>query len=203
MKKVNELTDATRFLLPCFGIPHKKYRELGLINCYLSDNNREPVNETDIFIYFLFKPTGNQNYLLNKMIDDFEKKDKDHIVLIEDYDYEGGYIVLVFKFPERFRKDYQLFIEGSYSQFSTEFKDTFPEEKEIGQDEFGVIKGKSLQWMVVHKDIKLKKYQEKKYGICLDDSPEIYHKIIMKNEILSIDEIKKQETNFLTEDIKL
>lgn len=199
MKKDIELTDTTRFLLPCFGISYKRYKELGFLNCFLTDKNRDRINENDIHIYLLFKPIGNQIYLLSKMIDEFEKKDKDHIVLLEDYDYEGGYTILVFKFPERFREDYRLFIEGAYSKFSEDFKKLYPEEKEIGQDEFGTIKGKSLQWMVVNKDPKLKKYQEKKYGFSLEEAPEIYHKIINDNEILDIDTIKHKENNIWNE----
>lgn len=193
MKMENELTDTSRFLLPCFGISYRKLVDLGFINCFLSDKDREPTNETDIHLYLLFKPSGNQVYLLNKMVEDFEKKDKDHLVLLEDYDYEGGFTILVFRFPEKYRNDYKLFLDGGYSRFSEDFKNTFPEEKQIGFDEFGTIKGKSLQWMVVHKDNKLRKYQEKKYGIDLSDAPEYYHKIIMEDEVLDIDAIRTRE----------
>ncbi len=182
------LTDTSRFLLPCFGIPFKRLEELGFLNSYLYDKNREKVNDKDIHIYLLFKPSGNQLYLLQKKIEDFESKDKHNIVLLEDYDYDHGYIVIVFKFPERFRKDYNLFLQGKYSQFSDEFKDFFPEQREVNF-ESETLRGKQLQWMVIHKYPKYKKLQEEKYGFSLDLAPEIYHLPIEEDETLDIDKI--------------
>lgn len=207
IKKLFELTDTGLFLLPCYGRSLKEWKNFGFINCYLSDVDREKVNDTDIHLYLLFKPAteplrvkqlggyetvekDSQSARLQTLIENFEEMDTKHLFLLEDYDYEDGYIVLVLKFPEKFRKDYNRYLRGSYSLFSDEFKKTLPETI-ITEfvNEFNKIEklsGKSLQYMITHKSDRLKEYQEEKYGLDLTDANEYYHKISLENETLNI-----------------
>lgn len=194
-KEKIELTDTSLFLLPCFGRTYKEYKELGFVNCFLSDKNRDKVNEKDIHLYLLFRPDPKQSIRLNTIIEKFEDEDKEHLVYLDDYDYDGGYTVLVFKFPERFRNDYELFIKGKYSKFSPDFKDTIPERK-IAEfvNEFNKpekLAGKTTQWMIINKDPRIKRYVEEKYGIDLDGANEYWHLPIMEKEILNIDKINE------------
>lgn len=207
IKKLYELTDTGLFLLPCYKRSLKDWKNFGFINCYLSDINREKVNDKDIHLYLLFKPNPeaqlvvglggyktmekeSQLIRLQALIESFEELDKDKLVLLEDYDYEGGYVVLVFRLPEKWRKDYNKFLKGHYSLFSEEFKKTMPETiRTEFVNEFNKIEklsGKSLQYMIINKSEKLKEYQENKYQIDLSEADEYYHKIIVKEETLNI-----------------
>lgn len=195
--KVLESTDSTLFLLPCFGIPYKELKELGFINCYIADKHRTKVNERDTHLYLLFRPDPKQALNLIIKIAKLEQQDIDHSVLLEDYNYEDGYTVLVFKFPDRFKKDYDKFLNGKYSRFSKEFQETFPENKVIQfTNEFNKIEklaGKSTQWMIINKDPRIKRFVESKYdGISLDEAPEYWHMPIMEKETLDIDQIQKE-----------
>jgi hypothetical protein len=187
-----ERTDTTKFLLPVYKIGLKRLTELGFINCFLKDEERETVNETDLHLYLLFKTDEEQQKELQKIIGLLEKKEGE-VILLEDYDYSENYMVLVFKFPEKFRNDYQLFIEGKYSHLSDAIQATYPEKTVADFYPFTPLEGKSLQWMVCHKDPALKRFLEQKHDLDLSDAPEYYHLIDMDNETLTENTIKKYE----------
>ena len=50
-----------------------------------------------------------------------EKEYETNHSLIDDYDYEDGFVVLVYKLPSKHHKDYQLIRAGKYSETSKEF----------------------------------------------------------------------------------
>lgn len=187
-----EKTNTTRFLLPCFGIHISKYFELGFINAYLSDKNREKINDKDIHIYLLFKPNNKQLKLLQETI---EKLEEHNNLILEDYDYENNYVVIVFKLPERFKNDYNLYIEGKYSQLSDTITQYYPEEITINYSN-GEATGKSLEWMACNKSPKLKAYLEKKYNIDMTDSQE-YWSIPGPEEVLDISLLLSKEKEII------
>lgn len=207
-KGIDDWTNSSIFLLPCFGISYKEFEDLGFVNCYLADKNREKVNSKDIHIYLLFKPstelmeieqTGGylkleretQHNRLSKKIEELEDLDGDRMVLLEDYDYEGGYIILVLKLPERLREDYNNFLGGKYSKLSTMMKKHYPNDKitkfknEKGQIE--QLLGKSLPLRIIERDITIKKYVEDKYDINLDDCEEYWSVPSLEKETLDIE----------------
>ena len=194
--KKRDATNTTRFLLPAFGVNYKKYEELGFINCYLADKDREKVSE-DIHIYFLFKPQDVvQSAALNKMIENLEEstQNMDNPLLLEDYDYEGGYVVMVLKLNDIYRNDYELFLKGKYSHFSDTFKDIYPEERIIDFHPDDAHPGKYLRWMAIHKDPRLLKWQENKIGVSLQGAEE-YWTIPNQEvtELLDIERIRMEE----------
>lgn len=194
LKKKKDFTDTTTFLLPCLGMSLEELLKLGFVNCYLLDKNREKINEKDVPLYLLFHPDEKQLIKLSTKIELLEEEDPIHSVYLEDYDYEGGYVILVLKFPTRFKKDYNRFLKGRYSLFSDEFKDYYVKEKEVEfinqRDEVEKLAGKSKAWMIVSKDEKWKKYQESKYDISLEDCFEYYHLYKIEDETLDIDLLK-------------
>lgn len=188
-----QFTDTTTFLLPSLGISLETLFKLGFINCYLRDKNREKINEKDVPLYLLFKPDEKQVHALTETIERFEEQEDLQNFYLDDYDYEGGYIVIVLKFPQRFIKDYNRFLEGKYSHFSQGFCKSYSRNVQVTflneKGEIEAITGDSLAWMVVNKDEKIKKYQEKKYDISLDEADEYYSIYKIERETLDIDKI--------------
>jgi len=197
VKKLTDLKNSTnntsKFLLPIFGLKIEELCKLGFINAYLKDVNREPTDDS-IHIYVLFKPDKegkivedrygketkqeSQYEKLVKKIEKLDDEDSTNSIYIEDYDYEDGYIVLVLRFPEKFRKDYNRFVKGKYSKLSSEFVNYYPENKvaELINDEgkYEKIAGKSLQWMVCNKDKRVKEYLEDLYRVEIDEDSEYW-----------------------------
>lgn len=200
-------TDSSIFLLPLLGIKTKEWLNLGFINAYLADKNRSKVNDKDLHLYLLFHPSpepksvrmlggyekmevDSQLDRLTQKIEDLEEIDKNKTVLLDEYDYEGGYIVLVLKIPSKYKNDYELFLKGQYSKFSKAFINMMPENiiVEDFKDQNNTLQpltGKSTQWMIINKAPAYKKFTEKKYDITLDNDQEVHHLPIIEEETLS------------------
>lgn len=168
-------TNTTRFILPCFGVQLEEYRKLGFINSFLSDVNDPHIYNDNIPIYLLFKPSIKQLPLLQEKIDQLEEQDENKNIILNDYDYDGNFVIIVLKLPERFKNDFKLFLEGKYSHLSKEIQKYYPVEVATTLDE-DFIPGKSLQWLACNRSSKLKTWVEKKYGLDLKDSLEYWSK---------------------------
>lgn len=163
----------TIFLLPGIGHHRQELLQYGFISAYLDDIEHE-VHHEDC-IYTLFKP---DNMIL---FQEFLKVEYRSSPVVEDYDYEGGYIVVVYKFPDKFMTEYNLCLEGKYSKFSSEYKKLFP-------DKIKTEKGmtNSLQHRIFNRTEDIKKYWEKKIGEKLPADMELWSSPDMSKEVLDI-----------------
>ena len=74
---------------------------------------------------------------------------------------EGKHLIMmIFQVPEKFSKDYLLFKNGKYSQFSSEYKKLF--NRYTANEKAQPIE--STVWRVIHKSIELKKELELYFG---------------------------------------
>lgn len=126
---LNDKTNTTLFLVPALEIPEHILKQMGFVNSFLVDKNKS-YNKKDktIKVVCLFKPRAKAMFASH-----LEDLDEEGLVL-DEYDYPEGHVVVVFKFPERYRKDYELFMQGKYSKFSSEFKKIFPEKNRSYED---------------------------------------------------------------------
>jgi hypothetical protein len=86
----------------------------GLHGCYVADINKPELTNKIFLVY---------DYEMTTRFVKFERSLELHPYYVRDYDYpEEKQVVFVFDVPEEFTKDYNLFKEGSYSQFSEEYK---------------------------------------------------------------------------------
>ena len=118
-KRLREIdkTETTRFLLPMIG--DKNHRDNFFINeyfvnAYIGDANR-PEYDNHIILRYKYAPSRA-----------FLTLDRQIIVLkgiVAEYDYDTDMSVMyVFKIPEELLSDYQAFLEGRYSDFTTLYK---------------------------------------------------------------------------------
>lgn len=123
-------TNTSTFLLPAFRLDKEMLGLNGYINSYLNDDKHETYHKEAV--YMLFKTDRGQEF--DEFIDYVETKHK----VLEVYDIERGYTVLVIKFPTEYIKDFRLFKEGKYSKFSKAYIESFfPFKKVVAWDHEG------------------------------------------------------------------
>jgi hypothetical protein len=171
------------FIVPTLGIGREKLIDNGYINGYIRDSRKEIQYEDSI--YLLFKPDKLDGF--REFLDEEYERTK---TIIDDYDYEDGYVIVVYKIDKKFKKDVALIKEGKYSKTSKEFQEMFPKVIKIKRN--GMHKDEiSLQYRVFNKTQDLKEYWEDKLAVEFDDDMEVWDKFVYENEILNLDKIKQ------------
>jgi hypothetical protein len=161
----------------------KKLEENNFIGAFSADSRRDVQYEDCVL--FLFKPED--MYVFREFLDsEYERTE----AVIDDYDYEGGYVVVVYKLREDFKADFALIRLGKYSKTSEKFQALFPRIKRIIIN--GLYKDElSLQFRIFNKTKDLVEYQENKLNWKFGEDDEVWQGFIEENETLNIDKIKE------------
>ena len=171
------------FMVPTLNIPRDAMRENGIINAYVKDESREVQYEG--CIYLLFRPDDLDKF--REFLDSEYERTK---AIIDDYDYEEGYVVVVYQLDPKFKKDFDLIREGLYSKTSAAFQALFPKVIKIKKN--GLHRDEiSLQYRVFNRTEDLIKYWEDKLGVEFDDHQEVWHAFELEKETLNINQIKE------------
>lgn len=171
------------FMVPTLKIPKDQIKENGFINAYISDSRRE-VQYKDC-IHLLFRPTNLDKF--REFVDSEYERTKD---LIEDYDYENGLVVLVYKLDSKYKKDFDIVRQGQYSKTSKKFQDLFS--KTVKIERLGLHKDEiSLQYRIFQKSKELIMFWEEKLDVTFEDDQEVWDGFEEVNEVLNIDKIKE------------
>jgi hypothetical protein len=175
------------FMVPTLKVPKDALRSNGFINAYVKDNRREDQYKESI--YLLFKPKD-----LDKFREFLDSEYERTRTIIEDYDYEDGFVVVVYQLNEKYRKDFDLIRQGKYSKTSAEFQKNFPKIIKIYRG--GLHKDEiSLQYRIFNKNEDLIEFWEEKLGIDLEltvgDDFEVWSGWDEQKEILELDKIKQ------------
>lgn len=176
------------FMVPTLKVPKDALRSNGFINAYIKDGGSE--NEYKDSIYLLFKPTDIDKF--REFLDNEYERTKN---VIEDYDYEDGYVVVVYQLNEKFKKDFELIKKGKYSKTSADFQKLFPKIIKIVKN--GLHRDElSLQYRIFNKAEDLIDFWEDKLGISLKDTVgddyEVWEGWDENKEILQLNKIKEQ-----------
>lgn len=171
------------FIVPTLSIGREKLMDNGFINGYIKDGKKEVQYEG--CIYLLFKPNDLDKF--REFLDVEYERTKS---IIDDYDYEDGYVVVVYVLNERLDKDITLIKKGKYSQTSPAFQGIFPKVVKLKRN--GFYKDEiSLQYRIFNKTEDLRQFWEDKFGMEIEDDMEVWEGFFEENEILNIDKIKK------------
>lgn len=176
-------TITTIFFIPTLSIGRERLGDNGFINGYIKDGEKEVQYED--CVYLLFQPKDLDKF--KEFLDEEYERTKN---IIDDYDYEDGFVVLVYKLSERLSADFKLIKQGKYSKTSKKFQEIFPKVVNIVKDGFRRDEI-SLQYRVFNKTEDLRKFWEEKLGVELDLDMEVWDGFIEENEILHLDKIKK------------
>ena len=171
------------FIVPTLSIGRGKLIENGFVNGYIKDGKRDIQYENAV--YLLFKPTDLDKFR-NFLDGEYEKTKS----IIDDYDYEDGYVVVVYEINPRLKNDVELVKQGKYSQTSKKFQEIFPKIVKIKRN--GYSKDEvSLQFRVFNKTEDLRQFWEDKFGVAFDEEMEVWGGFIEDDEILNLDKIKE------------
>lgn len=186
MKGDLKKTITSIFMVPTLKIGRNKLMENGFINAYVSDVDRQPAYQGAV--YLLFQPKDLDKF--REFLEDEYERTKD---IIDEYDYDGGYVVVVYKLDSKFKKDFSLIKEGRYSKTSKEFQALFPKIVKVQKE--GLRRDEiSLQYRIFNKTEDLIKFWEDKLGVEFAEDQEIWHAFIVENETLNINKIKESCT---------
>lgn len=175
------------FMVPTLDIPKNSLKDNNFINGYIKDVNKEDHYEDAI--YLLFKPKN-----VDKFREFLEKEYERTKSIIEDYDYEDGYVVVVYLLNTKFKEDYSLVQIGSYSKTSKDFQKSFPKTIRVTLPE-GKKEEISLQYRIFNKTKDLAQFWEDKLGVAFDDDQELWHGFDEEEEVLDINKIKETKLN--------
>jgi hypothetical protein len=171
------------FMVPTLQIPKGELSDNGFINGYIKDDSREV--QYDNCIYLLFQPKDLDKF--REFLDVEYERTKS---VIDDYDYEDGFVVVVYQLDSKFSKDFKLVKKGKYSHTSKAFQSLFPKLVKIkkaglNRDEI------SLQYRVFNKTEDLVKFWEDKLGVEFEEDQEVWHAFEDEEETLNIEKIKE------------
>lgn len=175
-----EKTITTIFIVPTLKTPKNSLKLNGFINGYVKDSNH--FNEYKNCVYLLFKP-DNLDTFRKFVNEEYESNRK----IIEDYDYPGGYVVIVYELDLLYSKDFDLVKQGNYSKTSKEFQNLFPKVlklfvNNLHRDEL------SLQYRIFNKTNDLIEFWEKKLEVKFNSNMEVWEGWDEEKEILNINE---------------
>lgn len=172
MSKYNK---TTVFLYPLLGIPMNFFKSSSgktrYLNSYLYDLDIADYKTHHVFVLI-------DNYQ-DAEFTEFEKKLRTLNNYVTDYDILGGrYSVKVFKIPDEFIGDYELFLKGKYSQFSQSAKDRVM---------IYELKNLDLLTHIFNKTEEARRTLEKALDVTLDKYAEVYGVYDENVEVLTFD----------------
>ena len=175
------------FMVPTLKVPKDALRSNGFINAYIRDDRRDDQYKESI--YLLFKPKELDKF--REFLDNEYERTK---TVIEDYDYEDGYVVVVYQLNEKYKKDFTLIKQGKYSKTSSDFQKVFPKIIKIVKN--GLHRDElSLQYRIFNKATDLVDFWEEKLGIDLKTTVgndfEVWEGWDEQKEILELNKIKE------------
>jgi hypothetical protein len=173
------------FMVPTLKISRDKLKENGYLNGYMSDVRRD-VQYKDA-VYLLFQPSNLDKF--REFLDGEAERTKQ---IIDDYDYEDGFVVVVYILDKKWKKDFALIREGLYSQTSKEFQDVFPKVIKIIKN--GLHRDEiSLQFRIFNKTEDLRSYWEDRLDMQFTEDMEVWNGFDIEDEVLDLDKIKQEE----------
>jgi len=176
-------TITTIFMVPTLKVPKDRLKSNGFINGFMFNEDEEHKHHENS-VYLLFEPKNLDRF--REFLDEEYERTKN---IIEDYDYEKGYVVVVYKLDEDLKADFDLIKKGKYSKTSEDFQKMFPEKIEININ--GKVKNElSLQYRIFNKTEDLIEFWEEKLGInfknILGKDFEVWEGFDIKRETLNI-----------------
>ena len=170
-------------IVPTLKINRDDMFENNCINGYVEDLRRDVQYENAV--YLLFKPKD-----LDRFRDFLDEEYERTKSIIDDYDYEDGYVVVVYEINPRLKDDIELVKQGKYSQTSRKFQDIFPKAIQIRKN--GLRRDEiSLQYRVFNKTDDLRQFWEDKLGVEIEEDMEVWHGFFDEFEILDITKLKE------------
>lgn len=138
-----KFTNTSMWCLPYYGISNKDWKQAGLINAFLQDEQRDWYPGDNVYV--LFRASGTSYSLIEDIITLMGD------LFVDLYGYENELMVLVLKVPEEFEGDHFLIQGGHYSNLSPQYKDMVSDKLPATTVAAYKSNGKRLQLMIMEK----------------------------------------------------
>jgi len=171
-------TNTSIFMVPTLGISKGTLDKNDFINGFLTDNMH--LQDYEDAIYLLFKPDNLANF--KEFLDSEYARTKQ---IVDDYDYEGGYVVLVYILDPKFKKDFDLVKSVRYSEVSEEFKSLFKKTTKMIVNRT-YIDEISIQHKVFNKGADVREYWENLLDITIPPNSEVWGNFDKTKETLKL-----------------
>lgn len=187
MKLTRSIT--TLFMVRPLGLTIDDVERHGFINAFINDANQDYQYQN--CVYLLFKPSDMDTFA------NFLELEKMRADVVDDYDYEGGYVVVVYQSDPRYKTDFDLVKQGLYSKTSKEFQNLFPKVVKLmkngkHRDEI------SLQYRIFNRTQDLINFWEEKLGVRFSQDQEVWQGFHIERETLNIENIKNNVESTLS-----
>jgi hypothetical protein len=172
------------FIVPTLKLKKEYLNNNNFINGYIADLRKDI--QYDDALYLLFKPEN-----LDRFREFVEDEYEHNHMLIDDYDYEDGFVVLVYKLNKKYDKDLELIMKGKYSKTSDDFQSIFPKVVKIMKN--GLHRDEiSIQFRIFKKTQDLREYWENKLAVSFDEDMEVWGGFNLLTESLDLDKVKQE-----------
>jgi hypothetical protein len=176
-------TATSIFMVPTLKIGRERLYRNNFINAYIKDVGKDVQYEDAA--YLLFKPKDFD--IFKEFVDEEYQRTE---AIIDDYDYDGGFVVLVYTLDPRYLKDFALVKLGKYSKTSQEFQALFP--KVVKNIRNGrQLDEIALQFRIFNKTDDLKEYWENRTDVDFTNDMEVWEGFNETNETLDIEKLKE------------
>jgi hypothetical protein len=182
-------TNTTMFLVPGLGLDVEVMKITnGFINAYLRDVDYDQEYDTPVFM--LYRP-GDIGKFQEFALQEYQRT----TCLVDDYDYAGGFVVLVYNFPKEYGPEYNFFIKGKYSRFRKRYINKIPKMVIIKTAGGHTEPQLTIPYMACTKSEVLQKYWQQKFAdpddpwIQWETGDELWYKPKMSLETLDINKI--------------
>lgn len=149
-------TKSYSYILPLLCRELEVKQMLNLVNVYI---RHESYPELDNHIFCLFE------WKANKIYTSFENYLMNHELCVKHEDISSKHYIICFKVNENMQYNYDKYIEGKYSKFTTEYKNFII-------NFFNLRKDHAVS-MVINQDQRLRKKYEETLGVKLDNDSEL------------------------------
>lgn len=132
-------------------------------------------------IFLLFKPTNVQNF--NLFTEEYRNR------IVDEYD-RSGHVILVFKLPEKFRKDIDTVMTGKFSKTSKEYQQEIPTYVKMTGTDGQPVDEMTIQHKIFKKEQEVKDYWKDEYDLKFEPEDEVWE-FYPEREILNDENLKK------------
>lgn len=190
---IRKMTVCSLFIVPLLKLNRAEIIENGFENAFIQDNLKEEEGISyDNGVYALFRP-----FKLDKFNDFVMNERKTNKYFIDEYDYPGGFTILVYNYDDKWKSDVRLLMNGKFSKTSENFQKEIPEVV-VNKNHFNnsnVKREMSVQHHIFRKTETLRKYWKTEFDLDLIDNEETeYWQYYPEREILTKNIIDKIET---------
>lgn len=171
-------TVSNMFMVPLLKIGRPILEEHGLINSFLLNAEEDVVYENAL--HLLFSPPNIDRFNLFVAL----QKTK-NTAFINELDYPGNLVVLVYQLPSKFKADYEKIWQGKFSEVSEEYKASIPSIIQLKEGN-RTTNNLTIQHMVFGKLEVLRTHWEIRFNVTMENDQELWTKPTIETETFKL-----------------